>query len=449
MYLNNVTIQQYNNITMFKLILKLFVFTFLILAIFADAFSYEIFSAGQKIFSAGQEQSSIIKQFGELVFNPTKELKGEENNRINILFLGIGGEGHSGGELTDTIMIASIKPQEKEAALLSFPRDMYVQIPETNINTKINAIKIFGDKNAEKNGIDLIKKVANEISGLDIHYYVQLDFQGFTKIIDDLDGIDVYLETGINDPTYPNFNRGYDPFYISQGWHHLDGATALKVARSRHSKMGDFDRIQRQQAIIKSAKQRIFEKYAKFDIIAFKNILNSLSDNMKTDIQLKEIPRFYKIAKETKNHKITAQTINTKTYLNRTHIGMGYTLQAKDSSYEEIKNLSENIFNIEISQERLELIQKEGADIEIRNGTGTLDLANKVARDLEELGYRIINSTNIGLPEFSGVQIYDNSKEQKPNTLEFLKEKFNAVIMEVTDSKSSKADFVIVLGRGF
>ncbi|MCK5085432.1 LCP family protein, partial [Candidatus Parcubacteria bacterium] len=275
----------------FKLILKLFAFIFLILAISITVFSYEMFSAGQKIFSTDKEQGSIIKQFRELVFNPTKELKGEENGRVNILFLGIGGESHHGGELTDTIMIASIKPDEKEAALLSFPRDMYVQIPETNINTKINAIKIFGDKSTKKNGIDLIKKVAQEISGLDIHYYVQLDFQGFTKVIDDLGGIDIYLETAINDPTYPNFNRGYDPFYIEEGWHHLDGATVLKVARSRHSKMGDFDRIQRQQIIIKSTKQKVFEKYTKFDIITFKNILDSLSDNMRTDIQIKELPR--------------------------------------------------------------------------------------------------------------------------------------------------------------
>ena len=433
----------------FKLILKLFAFIFLILAISITVFSYEMFSAGQKIFSTDKEQGSIIKQFRELVFNPTKELKGEENGRVNILFLGIGGESHHGGELTDTIMIASIKPDEKEAALLSFPRDMYVQIPETNINTKINAIKIFGDKSTKKNGIDLIKKVAQEISGLDIHYYVQLDFQGFTKVIDDLGGIDIYLETAINDPTYPNFNRGYDPFYIEEGWHHLDGATALKVARSRHSKMGDFDRIQRQQIIIKSTKQKVFEKYTKFDIITFKNILDSLSDNMKTDIQIKELPRLYKVAKEIKNHKISAQTIDTKTYLNRTHVGMGYTLQAKDSSYDQIKYLSENIFDIEISQERIYLIQKEGANIEIRNGTGTLDLANNVAQDLEELGYRIINSTNINSPEFSGVQIYDNSKNQKPETLNFLKEKFNAVIMDVAESDFSKADFVIVLGRGF
>jgi len=433
---------------MLKSVLKLFLASILVLAIFAGVFSYEIFSAGQKIFSGG-EKTSIVKQLSDLIFDPVEKLQGEDDNRINILLLGIGGEKHNGGELTDTIMIASIKPQEKEAALLSIPRDMYVQIPGTNINTKINAIKSYGDKSKEKNGMELITLVAEEISGLDIQYYAQLDFQGFTKIIDDLGGIDVYLESDINDPSYPNFNNGYDPFYISKGQHLLDGAVALKVARSRHSKMGDFDRIQRQQAIIKSAKQEVFEKYEKFDILALKEILNSLGDHLKTNVQLKELPRFYKLAKEIKNHKITAEALDTKKYLNRNYVGLGYTVEAKDKSYGKIKELSENIFDLEISEERKALIQAEGASIEIQNGTGSLDLANRVAQDLEEFGYKIINSTNIVPPDFSGVIIYNNSEKLKPFTLEFLKEKFNAVIMEGLDDNSGKADFVIVLGKGF
>ncbi len=433
---------------MLKSVLKLFFASIVVLAIFAGVFSYEIFSAGQKIFSGGEE-TSIVKQFSDLIFDPVEKLQGEDDNRINILLLGIGGEGHNGGELTDTIMIASIKPQEKEAALLSIPRDMYVQIPETNINTKINAIKSYGGKSKDKNGMELITNVAEEISGLDIQYYAQLDFQGFTKIIDDLGGIDVYLESDINDPIYPNFNNGYDPFYISKGQHHLDGAAALKVARSRHSKMGDFDRIQRQQAIIKSAKQKVFEKYKNFDVLALKDVLNSLGDHLKTNVQLKELPRFYKLAEEIKNHKITAEVLDTKKYLNRTYVGLGYTVEAKDKSYEKIKELSENIFNLKISEERKALIQKESASIEIQNGTGTLDLANKVAMDLEEFGYKIINSTNIAPPDFSGVVIYDNSKKLKPETLKFLKEKFNAVIMEESNNNFSKADFTIVLGKGF
>ncbi len=434
---------------MLKFFLKLFFTLSIIVTIFFVAFFYEFFSSGQKIFSSDGKNISIVKQVADLIFNPVEKLKGEESGRINILLLGIGGEKHYGGELTDTIMIASINTKTNEAALLSIPRDLYVQIPGTNINNKINAIKFYGDQSKEENGMELLKEVVEEISGLDIHYYAQLDFNGFIKIIDDLGGIDIYLEKDINDPSYPNFNRGYDPFYIKKGWHHLDGETALKVARSRHSTMGDFDRIKRQQDIIKATKQKIFEKYSQFDVIAFKNIFVSLSNNLKTDLQLKELPRFYKIAKEIKNYDITVETVDTKNYLNRTYIGRGYTLQVKENDYQKINELSANIFDLEISDERKEIIKEEGANIEIQNGTGTLDLANKVAFDLEELGYRIINSTNIDLPDFSGVQIYDNSEDLKPNTLDFLKEKFNGVIMIVSEDNFSKADFVIVLGKGF
>jgi len=433
---------------MLKFLLKSFFTLSIVATIFLTIFVCNIFSTGQKIFS-NNENTSIIKQLGELVFSPAEKLKGEDKGRVNILLLGIGGKGHSGGELTDIIMIASIKPATNEASILSIPRDLYVQIPETNRSSKINAVKFLGDRSKEKNGIELIKQTVNEVSGLDIHYYVQLDFKGFTKIIDDLGGIDIYLKNDINDPAYPDFNRGYDPFYITKGWHHLDGATALKVARSRHSTMGDFDRIERQQDIIKAVKQKAFEKYSKLDVFAFKKILDSMGDNLRTDIQLKEFPRFYKVAKEIKNHKITAEALDTKRYLNRTYVGMGYTLQAKDRTYKDIKNLSADIFDIEIPDEQKELIKNEKAKIEIQNGTGSLDLANKVAEDLENLGYKIINSTNIDAPDFSGVRIYDNSKETKPNTLEFLKEKFNGVIMEMPNNEASKTDFVIVLGKGF
>ncbi|MBW6441122.1 LCP family protein [Patescibacteria group bacterium] len=430
-----------------KLLLRIFLFLIVASICFVFVFTYKIFSEGNKIFSSNDNQS-ILKQFEQLIFNPINELKGENNNRINILLLGIGGENHNGGSLTDTIMILSIKPFEKEAALLSIPRDLYVNIPETNMNTKINAIKSYGDKK-NNNGISLLKSVIKEISDLDIHYFVQLDFQGFIKIIDDLGGIDVYLENDIIDPSYPNFTNGYDPFYISSGWHHLDGQTALKVARSRHSKMGDFDRIQRQQKIIKVTKQKIFEQYTNFDIFAFNNILSSLSENMITDIQLQEIPRFYTIARDTKNNNITADVIDTKKYLNRTYVGMGYTLESKDKDYTKIKNLSSNIFDFEIPDKQLELIKEENGKIEIQNGTGTLDLANKVSKDLEGLGLQIMNSKNIPPPDFTGVKIIDNSNDFKENTLQLLKNKFEAIIDKPNSASPPKADFIIILGSGY
>lgn len=434
---------------MINFFLKFLVVLILTISIIFAFLSLEIFNAGQKIFVQNNKQTSILQQFGEMIFAPSEKLNGEENGRINILLLGVGGEEHNGGNLTDTIMIASIDPKENEAALLSVPRDLYVQIPNTNTNTKINAVKSFGDNNKKRDGVELLKQVIKEISGMNMDYYVELNFKGFMDIIDGLGGIDVYLDESINDPVYPDFENGYDPFYISKGHHHLDGATALKVARSRHSKMGDFDRIKRQQMIVKASKQKIYEKYSKLDITAFKDIVVSLGDNLRTDIQPKEIPRFYKIVKNIQNHKISAATIDTKNYLDRSYMDLGYTLSTKSGNYEEIKSLSANIFKVDLTEENKELIKKEGANIEIRNGTGTLDLANKVAGDLEELGYRIINSTNINSPDFNGVLIYDNSKNLKPITSKFLKEKFAAAIEVLPVSESTRADFVIILGKGF
>lgn len=432
---------------MVKLILKLILSFFLIALIPILIFFYQLFYTGNKIFFPSGDVS-IVKQYSDMIFNPAQTLKGESEDGINILLLGIGGKHHNGGDLTDTIMIARIKPREKEAAFISVPRDLFIQVKELNTGTKINAVKALADKSG-KNGDQILKNTIEEITGQKIHYLVRLDFSGFTKIIDDVGGIDIELENDINDPTYPNFSNGYDPFYISKGFHHLDGETALKVARSRHSKMGDFDRIKRQQDIMKSFRMKIFEKYSAMDMMAFKNILFDLGEHLSTDIMPKEMPRLYAIMRDINNHKITAESIDTSNYLARTYVGLGYTLDTKSKDYENIKQFSENIFNSTLSEEEKTKIIKEGATIEIRNASGSPDAANTVAGDLESYGFRIINSRNIDDYTASGVKIFNNSRDIKPLTLSILKDKFLAILENSSPFSDSKADFVILLGKGF
>ena len=432
-----------------KTFLKIFTTIFLFTVVFISVFLYNLLSATGNMFISGQKtKMSVMRQFSDMIVNPSEKLKGEENRQVNILLLGCGGEGHNGGQLTDTIMIASLKPDTHEAALLSIPRDLYVEVTGTNIRSKINAVKAIGDKSAEKNGIELLEQTIEEVSGLHIDYYAQLDFQGFIKIIDSVDGIDVYLENDINDPAYPNFTNGYDPFYIKKGWHHLDGATALKVARSRHSTMGDFDRIKRQQEVIKAFRQKVYEKYSSADIGAFGDMYLSLSQNLRTDIEPKELPRFYQLLKEIKSHNITAQTVDTQTYLRGTNVGLGSTLDTKTGDYSAINELGQNLFNMQMPEKKKEAIQKEAALIAIKNGTGSLDIANTIARDLENMGFRIISSTNVDEPEFGGVSIYCSSSVEKPETLGFLMEKFSAK-PEIEEDAAARADFTIILGKGF
>lgn len=434
---------------MIKIILKLTFLAILISAAVLIYFSYNVISNGNKIFSgASHDPIAVVKQFSDMIFSPAESLDGEESGSINILLLGIGGKHHNGGDLTDTIIIARIKPFEKEAAFISVPRDLFVQLDDLNFGTKINAVKAIADKNGKK-GIQVLERTISDISGLDINYYIQLDFEGFTKVIDDVGGVDIELENDINDPTYPNFSNGYDPFYMKKGFNHLNGELALKVARSRHSKMGDFDRIRRQQNILKSFRQKIYGKYTDFDIIAFKNILGDLSEHLETDIEPKEIPRLYKLIKDINNHKITSQSIDTSNYLSRSHIGLGYTLESKSKDFENIKKFTENVFDFALTSEELDSIKEEGSTIEIRNATEYPDIANNVAKDLESFGFRIINSTNVTNDKIVGVKIFDNSENKKSSTLGILKNKFLATVEDGASIIGSKADFVILLGKGF
>lgn len=398
--------------------------------------------------SEANQNDSTIKQFSDMIIHPSEALKGEEDGQVNILLLGVGGEGHSGGTLTDTIMILSLKPETHEAAMLSIPRDLYVEVEGTAIKGKINSIQEQGNRTPEKNGNEMLRKVVENISGFHIQYFVQLDFAGFTKAVDSVGGIDIYLENDINDPAYPNFSKGYDPFYITKGWHHLDGATALKVARSRHSTMGDFDRIKRQQEIIKAFRQKVYEKYEKADIVAFGNMFLSLSENLQTDFQPKELPRLYYVVKEIKNNNFSVQTIDTKNYLERINVGLGYTLGLSDEKYAETKQISEKIFNLDMSEEERASLAEEKALIEIQNATSSPDLANRISQDLEKMGLRVFKSSNTQNPEIYGATINYSAKTNKKKTLDFLIKAFDAKI-NPEEAEPSEADFVIVLGKGF
>lgn len=433
-----------------KRLFKILMLTLLLVLATAGAFFYRLIAESGEIFQGnGTTKVSFAKQLSEMVINPTQSLNGEENGQVNILLLGCGGEGHSGGALTDTIMILSLKPRTHEAALLSIPRDLYVEVGGTDIRSKINAVKELGDKRPEKDGQELLERTIEEVSALRIDYFVQLDFKGFVQIIDSVGGIDVYLEKEIDDPAYPDFNHGYDPFYIEAGWHHLDGATALKVARSRHSTMGDFDRIKRQQEIIKAFRAKIYEKYSNADLGAFTDMLSALSSNLKTDIEPKDLPRFYQVVKEIKNHNFSAQTVDTQSYLQKINVGLGYTLAPRSGDYSATNQLGESLFDLQIPEAKKAAIRDENALIAIQNGTGSPDIANTIARDLEDMGFRIVSTSNIDAPDSSCVTIYHEADTAKPETLAFLKEKFSAKDEAEGKKEGSRADFTIVLGAGF
>ncbi|MCX6780622.1 MAG: LCP family protein, partial [Candidatus Magasanikbacteria bacterium] len=226
--------------------------------------------AGAKVFNAHNDAtiaqkvapidtSFVGKLKSLLLASSNQSMLGLANNRINIALLGIGGEGHDGAQLTDTILIANIQPSTKKVALLSIPRDTVVEIPGYGFH-KINEANSDGEQISEGTGPDLALQTLDNFLGIEIPYYVRVDFSGFEQVVDDIGGVDVYVDKPFTDMDFPTWDFKTRTISFSQGWQHFDGARALDYARSRHGNNfegSDFARARRQQKLLVAVRDKL------------------------------------------------------------------------------------------------------------------------------------------------------------------------------------------------
>lgn len=249
---------------------------------------------------------------------------------LNVLFLGYGGEGHSGGYLTDAIQILHINFSSKKVLLISIPRDLWVS-SETGKETKINAI-LNGTT-----GADNLKNTLSEITGLKIGHYIAVDFVGFMRTIGiELKGIEVNVSQTLDDPWYPisgeevntcgllpeevsrlsstfsgfelerKFPCRYKHLHFEKGLVHMEGGDALEYVRSRHgSGEGDIARGKRQQEVLIAIKDKFF-KIASADNIL--ELYQNFKKHVQTDISLEIFKHFVPLVLNSK--EFTASSIN-------------------------------------------------------------------------------------------------------------------------------------------
>lgn len=440
-------------------------------------FFWKTYATSKKINSQdSSKQTNFVKYTRAVVapIIPDKKqvsLRGEKEGRINILFLGAAGEHKPGGNLTDTVMVMSIDMKNKKVALLSLPRDLYVQIPESQSFTKINSLYTIGIK--QNQGADLIKASVEKITGLNIDYYVAVDFDGFEKVIDDIGGINVISTFDINDTRYPGPNYSYETFTLSKGMHLLDGKTALKYVRERHSDPeGDFGRAKRQQQVIQAVKNKMFSVKTLLNVVTLNDILTTLGDNIRTDISFDEIDRFITISKEVDMQNITnvvADAWKKDSLLKVSHVMFGNTrafiLVPRVGNYSEIQDLAQNIFDQTEIKKRQESIVAENARIEIVNQSGDNQLGYKIQKLFEDkLGMQDVRITQkYDSSTQSKTTVTDNSNGTKLFTLDELVKKLPASLRQadvsasrggpaslstaISGSENSDYDIIVTLGE--
>lgn len=329
-----------------------------------------------------------VRLVGQGLFSKGMALRGEETGQINILLLGRAGEHHPGKNLTDTVMILSLNTQEKRIALLSLPRDLLAPIPNTDQVTKLNSLYQYGLLSGRP--ADVIRESVTEMTGLPIHYFASIDFDGFERVIDDVGGINVEVLRDISDPRYPGPNYSYETFELKKGWQKLDGKTALKYARERHNDPeGDFGRAKRQQQIMQAVRERVWSLPTLANPITLTQFLNNLGESVKTDITPQEGYQLFTLAEHLDTRNITTMVVDAwkkDSLLRVTHVdtgnGLAFALVPRSGTWDEVQSLAANLFDQESIKIQRDRITQEAASLLILTAPTTFATAEKLRQDI-------------------------------------------------------------------
>lgn len=354
-----------------------------------------------RILSPKAEQSSPFN----FIFNPGPNIN-HTDDKVNVLLLGTAGGKHDGADLTDTIMVASINYKTNKVYLISLPRDLWLD----EVKGKINSVY---EKGGEGEGIDLSKKIIGGVLGIPIHYGIRVDFNGFTKAVDEVGGIDVSIDKTFDDYLYPitgkeqdmcglkeeerefneeeakklnietgkrkvlidtsgqiatdsaEPNKGYEYFKcryehigFKAGVSHMDGSTALKFARSRMGSNGegsDFARSRRQQRVIDSFREKVLSLETLVNPGKITSLISIFGNSIDTDLGLNDFIELYKIAKENKETASFVISDQGKDSLLTNpplgQYGGAWVLIPRGGKFDKVQEYVKSVLNGEVSSE--------------------------------------------------------------------------------------------------
>jgi LCP family protein required for cell wall assembly len=371
-------------------------------------------------------------------------------NRVTILVMGLDyrdweGDGPS---RTDTMMLLTMDPVSRTAGILSIPRDLWVNIPGFDYG-KINTAYYLGELyDLPGGGPGLAIQTVEELLGIDINYYAQVDFSAFENFIDEIGGIEVDVPYELTvDPVGP-----HNTVTLQQGLQKLDGPTALAYARNRETFGADFDRADRQQQVVMAMFDQITSLGTLPKLIANSpTIYNNLRSGIHTNLNLKETISLAWTVAQIPRENIKRGLIGpNEVTSSMSPDGMDILLPDMDA----VRIVRDDVFTttagvapvatVYVSNPE-ELRQAENATVSILNATTTAGLASQTTNYLLDQG---INVTDTGNAEekYDSTVIIDYTG--KPYTVQYLVDLLNIQPNSIYSryDPNSQVDIAILLG---
>ncbi len=349
---------------------------------------------------------------------------------------------------TDTMLLVSVDPVAKTAVILSIPRDLWVEVPGYGVN-KINTANFTGDSFDYPGGGPAIAVKTIEYNlGINVDYYVRLDFTAFETFVDTISGIDVDVPEAIADPEYPDGANGYEPFYLAAGPQHLNGHDALRYARTRHTSQGDIDRAHRQQQVILAVRDKVLSLNMLPTLIAKAPVLyQTLNANITTDLTLEQIVSLALLGQDIPKENIQSVVIDYQ------YVTEGTTpdnQQVLIPLRDKIRELRDRLFTTTAvlpqpaAGDVQALIAAEGAKVVVLNGAGVQGLAQATAGWLQGQGVNVVAFDTADRSDYANsvIVVYTG----KPYTTVWLQKTFRVANVVSGDDPASPVDVKIILG---
>ena len=425
-------------------ILKAFLFIILMMVLFVGGFfGYSVFKNGwglkgvlQTVTGQSEEKLKKLEEFKVLILGVSKDIS---------------------AKLTDTIIVASYNPKTQKAVLLSIPRDTFVGKSRYSANSydKINALFQSG-------GATKTLQAVNDLTGLDIKYYVVISNNALVELVDEIGGVEFDVPMNMDyDSKRQNLH-----IHLKKGVQRLNGEQAEGLVRYRKSnkKNGrittysaeygndDFGRMRTQRDFIKAvAKQTLQLK----NITKLGSLIDITKKNVTTNIKdWNVIKEYIPYVVEFNTDDIQAETIPGQS----TRIPANTGLWFFDCNKTETKKLVEKLYEEQNKSEDNEINEANTNDskpeennlssikIEILNGTGVSSNLNKVTEKLKNAGFKVYKT---GTTTATSKTTIINKSNVESDITDKIKDILNTGIISNSSSIKSTIDVTVILGKDY
>ncbi len=417
---------------------------------------YKFISAGDKVF-----QGNIF----DIV--QSEPLKKDANGRSNFVVFGTAeddeGGTHGGANLTDSIMIISVDQEKNDSYMISLPRDLWVQYEQTctvGNQGKINAVYFCAsdDGQDEKAGAAALQRKAGDILGMDIQYYIHLNFTAVVDAVNAVDGVTVKVESnpkgmGILDRNF-DWKCNYKCYYVKYADGEvatMDGEHALAFARARNAQggyglaQGNFDREKNQQKVITALREKAMSAGTLTDLGKVTKLLDAMGNNLRTNVEKKEIRTLMKVASSTPSSSIKSLSLVggedgdlvTTGNLN----GQSIVRPAAGlMNYNDIRRFIKQNLNANP-------ITREAPKVNIYNGGRPAGAAQTESDRLSDEGFTVGTIGNAPQGSYGKATVYQINKD-KTASAKKLAELYGVTLKTETPpvSVTGETDFVVILG---